>query len=101
VGNALKFTPAGEVVAALHLTDDGSPLAIEVRDTGVGIAADRLQAIFEPFEQGDNGPARRFEGTGLGLAICRQLCDLLGYRLTVTSEPGRGSVFRVGFAPQA
>lgn len=95
VGNAIKFTPSGEVVARVQLADDGAPRAVEVADTGVGIAAARLEAIFEPFEQGESGTARRYGGTGLGLAISRQLCLALGYRLTVHSEPGRGSVFRV------
>ncbi len=97
LGNALKFTPAGEVVVRLQLADDGRPLAIEVQDSGVGIAADRLQAIFEPFEQEESGTNRRFGGTGLGLAISKQLCDLMGYRLSVVSQPGAGSTFRVAF----
>lgn len=95
VGNAIKFTPEGEVVARVRLAEDGSPEAVEVADTGVGVAPDRLQSIFEPFEQGESGTARRYGGTGLGLAISRQLCQVLGYRLSVASEPGRGSVFRV------
>ncbi len=95
VGNAIKFTPEGEVVVRVRLAAGGLPEAVEVADTGVGIAADRLQAIFEPFEQGESGTARRYGGTGLGLAISKQLCEVLGYRLSVASEPGRGSVFRV------
>ena len=97
VGNAIKFTPAGEVVVRLQLSSDGAPLAIEVQDSGVGIAADRLQAIFEPFEQGESGTNRRFGGTGLGLAISKQLCDLMGYQISVVSTPGAGSTFRVAF----
>ncbi len=95
VGNAIKFTTAGEVVAAIQFGAAGGVSAIEVRDTGVGIVPELLPVIFDPFEQGETGTARRFEGTGLGLAISKQLCDLLGYRLTVTSEVGRGSVFRI------
>lgn len=95
VGNAIKFTPEGEVVVRLRLADDGTPLAIDVQDTGVGIPADRLQVIFDPFEQAESATTRRFGGTGLGLAISKQLCDLLGYRISVASEIGRGSVFHV------
>ncbi len=95
VGNAIKFTTAGEIVAALQFSASGAVSAIEVRDTGVGISPELLPVIFDPFEQGETGTARRFEGTGLGLAISKQLCDLLGYRLTVTSDVGRGSVFRI------
>lgn len=95
VGNAIKFTSCGDIVAALEMNASGGVAAIEVRDTGVGISPDLLPVIFDPFEQGETGTARRFEGTGLGLAISKQLCDLLGYRLTVTSELGHGSVFRI------
>ncbi|MCC6931222.1 MAG: PAS domain S-box protein [Gemmatimonadaceae bacterium] len=97
VGNAIKFTPSGEVVVRLQLSNAGVPVAIEVQDSGVGIAADRLRAIFEPFEQGESGTNRRFGGTGLGLAISKQLCDLMGYHLSVVSRPGAGSTFRVAF----
>lgn len=95
VGNAIKFTPDGEVVVRLRLAEDGTPAAIDVEDTGVGIPADRLQVIFDPFEQAESATTRRFGGTGLGLAISKQLCDLLGYRISVASEIGRGSVFHV------
>ena len=80
VGNAIKFTAEGEVVASLQYDDAGRSTAIEVRDTGVGIPADLLPVIFDPFEQAETGTARRFEGTGLGLAISKQLCELMGYR---------------------
>jgi signal transduction histidine kinase len=73
-----------------------SPVAIEVRDTGIGIAPERLAAIFEAFEQGDVGVGREFGGTGLGLSISRALCALLDCELTVTSVVGEGSVFRIG-----
>ena len=62
-------------------------------DTGVGIAADQLAAIFEPFVQGEGGDERRFGGVGLGLALVRRLCDVLGAHVTVTSEPAKGSTF--------
>jgi len=96
VGNALKFTEDGEVVVELTLSSDArTPRKIAVRDTGVGIPPERLHAVFEAFQQAESSTARRFGGTGLGLTISRSLCDLLGYRLTVESEVGRGSVFSI------
>jgi signal transduction histidine kinase len=98
VANAVKFTKSGGRVtvrierAARAPT---SPAAIEVRDTGIGIAPERLTAIFEAFEQGDVGVGREFGGTGLGLSISRALCRLLHCELTVTSVLGEGSVFRI------
>lgn len=92
LANAAKFTDAGEVVlsASVH---SGTSLAIEVRDTGIGIAADRRQAIFEPFVQADGGIAPRFGGTGLGLSISRQLAGLMGGTLSLESEVGHGTRF--------
>jgi PAS domain S-box-containing protein len=98
LGNALKFTEAGSVtvrVAADPAT--GEPEYLEVRDTGIGIPADRQAAIFEAFQQADTSTARRFGGTGLGLTISKTLVELMGYRLEVESEEGRGSAFRVVF----
>jgi signal transduction histidine kinase/CheY-like chemotaxis protein/HPt (histidine-containing phosphotransfer) domain-containing protein len=97
VGNAIKFTERGRIkVVATVAPDSPEPrFLIEVHDTGIGIPADRIDAIFSPFEQADNSITRRFGGTGLGLAISRRIVDGLGGELTVESEPGRGSVFRV------
>jgi PAS domain S-box-containing protein len=96
VGNALKFTEEGEVVVEVVAADDGrSPAAIVVRDTGIGIPPDRLQAIFDAFQQADGTTSRRFGGTGLGLTISRSLCKLLGYELRVESEVGKGSAFSI------
>ena len=78
-----------------------TPVAIEVRDTGIGIAPNRLAAIFEAFEQGDVGVGREYGGTGLGLSISRALCRLLHYDLSVTSTLGAGSVFRVALVRDA
>jgi PAS domain S-box-containing protein len=96
VGNALKFTERGSVTVALH-TDPHTarPLRVDVRDTGIGIPADQLGSIFQAFQQGEGGTARRFGGTGLGLTITTSLCQLMGYRVTVWSEVGAGTTFSV------
>lgn len=93
--NALKFTHEGKVVIGLHFHRDGSPAAISVTDTGIGIPADQLDKIFDAFEQVDSGTARRYTGTGLGLSITRSLCELLGFELRVESRDGVGSTFTV------
>ena len=102
VDNAVKFTPSGSFRVGI-ITEPGSgrPLRLDVTDSGVGIAADRLEKIFGAFEQVESGTRRRHEGTGLGLAISRALCEAMNYRLTATSEPGRGSAFSVLFSPDA
>ncbi|MCA9535793.1 MAG: response regulator [Myxococcales bacterium] len=97
VSNALKFTVAGEVVVAARVVanvpDGRVRLRLAVSDTGVGIPADKLGSIFNAFSQADTSTTRRFGGTGLGLSICRQLVELMGGVLDVTSEPGQGSCF--------
>ena len=99
VGNALKFTPDGSVtVRVLADPDTGRALRLEVEDTGVGIPQEQQEAVFHPFEQGEAGTQRALGGTGLGLTISRALCQLLGYRLTLRSAPGAGSLFTVHFA---
>jgi two-component system sensor histidine kinase/response regulator len=95
-GNALRFTREGSVVLSLDAdAKTGQPLRIHVTDTGIGIPRERQAAIFEPFEQADAMTHRTYGGTGLGLSISKAICDALGYRLTVESEPGRGSRFTV------
>ncbi len=106
VGNAIKFTDQGSVVVGVGIVStspDRATIRIDVVDTGAGIPADRLEAIFDPYEQAADSTTRTHGGTGLGLAICRQLADLMGGRLTVTSAVGRGSTFTivVGFATRA
>ena len=98
VGNALKFTPRGEVVIEARLvaqTAGDATVRLSVRDSGIGIPESRQEAIFESFTQADGSTTRRYGGTGLGLTICRQLTHLMGGRIGVESEPGRGSAFWV------
>jgi signal transduction histidine kinase len=96
VGNAIKFTHQGSVtVRVVADPRTGAAARAEVRDTGIGIPADRQRAIFEAFEQADTSTVREFGGTGLGLAISRSLCELMGFRLGVVSAPGAGSTFVV------
>jgi len=97
VGNAIKFTRSGEVVVRVEqesLQDGHLRLKFTVRDTGIGIANDKLESIFLPFEQADMSITREFGGTGLGLAICQRLVLAMGDGLEVDSELGRGSTFR-------
>ena len=96
LGNAVKFTETGEVSvsAALEMVpDDALVLHFEVRDTGIGIAPERQQAVFEAFTQADGSTTRKYGGTGLGLSISARLVDLMGGRIWVESRPGEGSVF--------
>jgi len=96
-GNALRFTPSGSIVVSAKADDSGKPVCISVTDTGIGIARDRLVAIFEPFEQADTETHKHYGGTGLGLSISKAICDALGFTLSVASEPGKGSTFTVSF----
>ena len=96
VGNAIKFTERGQIlvqVEATSKTADGTVLHYFVSDSGIGIPADKQQAIFEPFKQADGSTTRRFGGTGLGLAISSTLVELMGGRIWVESEPLEGSTF--------
>jgi len=97
VSNAVKFTSHGlvELGASADLPDSAGRvrLRVAVRDTGVGIPAERAHRVFHPFTQADSSTTRRFGGTGLGLTISRSLVELMGGRIGVDSEPGRGSTF--------
>ena len=95
VGNAVKFTLTGQVEVALRFDALDQTLELDVADSGIGIAAEVLPQIFEPFRQGDSSMTRRFGGTGLGLAITKRLVERLGGAITATSEVGAGSLFRV------
>jgi PAS domain S-box-containing protein len=95
-GNAIKFTARGEVLIVTRMLEDGAEAAslrFSVRDTGIGIPEAQRSRVFEPFMQGDGSTTRKYGGTGLGLAISRQLVELMGGRLELESEPGRGSSF--------
>jgi signal transduction histidine kinase len=92
LGNAVKFTEKGRVVVAWS-TVPGS-VVLRIEDTGIGIGKEELDRLFQPFQQVDTGLTRKYEGTGLGLSISRKLVELLGGRIWVESEPGKGSVFR-------
>jgi protein-histidine pros-kinase len=107
LGNAIKFTSSGEIEVGCRVqssTDDSALLLCHVRDTGVGIPAEKQGEIFEAFSQADNSTTRRFGGTGLGLAICSRLVQMMDGRIWVESEPGQGSTFfftlRVGLPEQ-
>ena len=97
ISNALKFTNTGEVVlsAGVERSDETSyRIAIEVRDTGMGIAPDQLPRLFSSFNQADASISRRYGGTGLGLAISKRLVELMGGTIEVESKPGEGTRFR-------
>ncbi|MEN9572163.1 MAG: hypothetical protein RL514_18 [Verrucomicrobiota bacterium] len=98
VGNALKFTETGNVTVRLLVHPKTlRPRRLEVADTGIGIPLDRQAAVFEAFQQADSSTSRKFGGTGLGLTISRALCELLGCRLGLQSELGRGTTFSITF----
>ncbi|MFT3724332.1 MAG: ATP-binding protein [Hyphomonadaceae bacterium] len=97
VNNALKFTETGGVTIDVSAESGGDRVRLRfaVTDTGVGIEASRIGAIFEAFSQADQSTTRKFGGTGLGLTVCKRLVDAMGGDIVVTSEPGKGSVFSV------
>ena len=100
IGNAVKFTPAG--VVSVNVAWAAGRLSFAVIDSGIGIAADKQETIFDAFRQADSSTSRRFGGTGLGLTISKKLVEAMGGGITVESESGKGSTFAFSIdAPQA
>ncbi len=97
VSNAIKFTHHGEVFVGIHLLnklgDDQIELGFEIRDTGIGIPADKINRLFKPFSQVDSSTSRQYGGSGLGLIISKKLIELMGGIILVESHPGKGTVF--------
>ena len=97
LNNAIKFTEAGNIRIVVDLAADAvtnhGKMIVHVSDTGIGMSPEQTARLFQPFMQGDNSMTRRFGGTGLGLTISRYICEQLGGSLTVSSQPGVGSVF--------
>jgi PAS domain S-box-containing protein len=100
IGNAIKFTQQGavRVTPRLHAAQADALLIIDVADSGIGIAPEKVEAIFDPFTQAESSTTRRFGGTGLGLTISRQFARALGGDISVKSTPGAGSVFSISIA---
>ncbi|MEN8189342.1 MAG: ATP-binding protein [Thermodesulfobacteriota bacterium] len=95
LSNSVKFTEDGTIDLSVKClpTDNYLQIQFQVRDTGIGIAPEKLDSIFDKFSQVDHSATRKFGGTGLGLAICHYLCQLMGGDIEVTSTPGKGSTF--------
>jgi two-component system CheB/CheR fusion protein len=102
VGNAIKFTEQGGIrlLAGFHPEEPGSQarLYVRIRDSGIGMTADQIGRLFQPFVQADTSTTRRFGGTGLGLTIARRLAQMMGGDIRVESQPGQGSTFTVEIA---
>ena len=95
-GNSIKFTHQGEIVISASLKSEENGFVVirfEITDTGIGIPANRIDALFSPFTQVDGSTTRKYGGTGLGLAICKQLTELMGGEIGIESEEGKGSTF--------
>jgi signal transduction histidine kinase/CheY-like chemotaxis protein len=102
VGNAIKFTREGSVTVEIRYDDEAEQAELVVSDTGIGIARDKLEMLFSPFQQADTSMTRQFGGTGLGLAITKRVAQILGGDCSVESEVRIGSTFRFSFsAPPA
>ncbi len=93
LNNAAKFTSQGIITLQVHRSHDW--IKFQITDNGIGIAKEQLDHIFEPFTQADNSTTRQYGGTGLGLTICERYCRMMGGKITVTSELGKGSTFIV------
>jgi PAS domain S-box-containing protein len=100
ISNAVKFTPTGRIGVEVRPGAAADQVVFIVSDTGIGIPAERAEALFQPFSQVDASTTRRYGGTGLGLAICRRLVELMGGEIGVTSQPGKGAVFHFSIVAQ-
>ena len=95
LSNAVKFTPSGGQIGVSAALEDGGGLCIAIKDTGIGMTPDEIEAAFEKFRQIDNSLTKRFEGTGLGLPLAKQLTELHGGTVEVVSEPSVGTEVRI------
>ncbi|MFQ3649588.1 MAG: ATP-binding protein [Gemmataceae bacterium] len=97
LSNAIKFTANGRVMLrARRLSDNGRDwVRLQVIDTGIGIPAEKLESIFQEFEQAESSTTRKYGGTGLGLSISRGFCRMMGGEIVVRSKPGEGSTFTI------
>jgi signal transduction histidine kinase len=95
LSNACKFTKEGEVALRVRKADGRDWIELAVADTGIGLTPKQQAKLFQEFTQADSLTARRYGGTGLGLALSRKLAHMMGGDVTVSSEPGKGSVFTV------
>src|SRR4030095_1868098 len=101
LSNALKFTQKGGIQIVVGYSERDRTASIAVSDTGIGIAVENHEKVFEDFRQVDDTPSRPYGGTGLGLAICRRLASMLGGRITLKSSLGEGSIFTLIFPVDA
>jgi signal transduction histidine kinase len=99
--NAIKFTSQGEIRVSAHPTADRSSIEFEVTDTGIGIEENKMDSIFEPFQQVDTSLHRAFSGLGLGLTVARRMAELIGGSLDISSEAGKGTRVLMTFPSQA
>src|SRR5690606_33083464 len=98
LSNAAKFTDHGDITLTVtRMAGDGQDdrITFDVADTGIGMSAEQLERLFQPFSQADASTTRKYGGTGLGLAITRSFCQMMGGDVTVTSTPGSGSTFTI------
>ncbi|MEA3242815.1 MAG: ATP-binding protein, partial [Pseudomonadota bacterium] len=97
ISNAAKFTEQGTITLSAHreATGDGDRITFAVADTGIGVAAEKIDKLFEEFTQADASTTRKFGGTGLGLAITRRFCQMMGGDITAESTLGEGSMFTI------
>ena len=95
LGNAVKFTEQGEILVRALPDESGQHICIEVHDSGIGMSEQAVRNLFQAFMQADSSTTRKYGGTGLGLAICKRLIELMGGDISVSSQLGQGSVFRI------